>query len=102
MLFLKHELKQYQEVTQCMKNNMRNKDLYRVMQSCSGQYLNSFYYSLILYHMYQEQPKEVLNMVSKVLKRESTTLHLLNYFHIYHLNDNTIFDEEIKKVKKLL
>lgn len=47
------------------------------------QYFNSFYYALCLYSKYKENPKKILNYVSKVLTHVINTQELLQLLNIY-------------------
>lgn len=67
-----------------------------------GCYLNSFYYALILYNMYKETPQKILDLVSKVLKHEMTTLEMLEQLGIYGDIKGEVFEKELRNVKKLV
>lgn len=81
---------------------MTDKDLYKVIQSRSGEYLNSFYYALVLFNMYKDNPKMILELVRKVLNKEMSTLDLLVNLGLYHKNSDYIFNEELGKIRKVL
>mgnify|MGYP003298596160 FL=1 len=92
----------YKNATMNMKKNMHEKDLYRVMQNRSGQYLNSFYYALILYNMYKFDKERIIGAINRVLRREITTLDMLIELGIYTKDNNHLFDEELEEIMKVL
>ena len=79
-----------------IKNDFTNSNLYAnsiiftFLNSKKYQYLNSFYYSLLLYKYYKESPEEILKLVSYVLKGKITTLDLINTLGI----NNRKFDDD--------
>lgn len=102
-LFLLSDLKkQYDNVRLMMKNDFKNKDIYKVIAMRTGQYLNSFYYALLLYRMYLDDKDLIIGFVKKVLDHEMTTLELLNVLGIYGANNKKIFEEELNTLKKSL
>lgn len=64
--------------------------------------MNSFYYVVILYSMYKETPKKILDLVSRVLKQEITTLDMLNCLGIYGDIKGGTFEKELDHIRKLL
>ena len=82
-----------------MNRSKEDKDLYKVIATRSGQYLNSYYYASILFNMYKSDPQMMLAYVNKVLKHEITTRELLETLGIFHQDKNSIFDTEFEKVK---
>ena len=102
-MYLMSDLKrQYMTARQMAKNEFREKDLYKLYATRTGQYLNSFYYALILYHIYLEDQNLVLGLIRKVLNHEITTLDMLNTLGIYGTSNKDIFEEELDKIKKSL
>lgn len=99
---LGREIITYKIATMNMKKNMHEKDLYRVMQNRGGQYLNSFYYALILYNMFKLDRERIIGMVNRVLRREITTLDMLIELGVYTKDNNHLFDEELDEIKKVL
>ena len=87
-----------------IKNEMNNRDLYddnyvrKIINSKKFQYLNSFYYSVILYRMYKINPHHILNLVKMVLNGEITTCDLINKLGI----NNRCLDYEVKDEIKVL
>ena len=79
-----------------------NRNVYNYLQSRDGCYLNSFYYTLILYHMYKENPLKILTLVKKVLNHDITTIEMLNYLGIYNNIQGEIFEKELNEIKKIL
>lgn len=72
----------------------------KIICSKKYQYLNSFYYSLLLYRLYKINPKEVLESVKLVLNGSITTYDLicnLGFNDRYFDND---VKEELVKIKK--
>lgn len=72
------------------------------LRSRVGCYMNSFYYSLILYNMYKETPKKILTFVNKVLNHEMTTFEMLKALSLYADIRGEIFEKEIKKIRKII
>ncbi len=91
----------YKQGLEDFKHNKSAKDLYRFRLSMIAQYLNSFYYAVILYHLYKERSDYVLDYVSRVLRQEMTTLELLEKLNIYLFNNNEAFDMEFDDIKRL-
>ena len=77
-------------------------ELYKVLQGRSGQYLNSFYYSLVLFNVYKSDPNLVLSAIKKVLNHEMTTLDMLINLGIYQENFDKVFNEELSSIRKSL
>lgn len=99
---LDFERSTYKNATTNMKKSMHERDLYKVMQNRSGQYLNSFYYAVILYHMYKCDKERIIGAINRVLRREMTTLDMLVELGIYTVDKTQIFDEELDEIKKVL
>lgn len=76
--------------------------LYDWTRTKYGSYLNSFYYAVILYNMYKVNPKEILNLVSMVLKHKMTTIEMLEKLNIYGDIKGAIFETELDKIKRLI
>ena len=72
------------------------------LRSRVGCYMNSFYYSLILYNMYKQTPAKILNLINKVLNREMTTFEMLKTLGLYGDVRGEIFEKEIKKIRKMI
>ena len=71
-----------------------------IIDSKRCQYLNSFYYSIMLYKLYKSNPHGVLNIVKKVLMGEITTDTLIYIFGLCdRIHDNDVIDE-INKIKR--
>lgn len=86
----------------CETTSDSKSNIYVFMISKIGCYLNSFYYAVILYNMYKESPKKILDLVSRVLKHEITTLQLLEILGIYGDIRGNIFEKELNGIKKIL
>lgn len=86
----------------CETDNECKCDVYEFMISKIGCYLNSFYYAVILYNMYKDNPKKILELVSRVLKQEITTLEMLNILDIYGDINGCVFEKELDVIRKVL
>lgn len=80
----------------------QQRNIYEYLRTRDGCYLNSFYYAVILYSMYKETPKKILDFVSRVLKQEITTLDMLNCLGIYGDINGGTFEKELGLIRKLL
>jgi len=76
--------------------------IYEFVRSRLGCYLNSFYYAVILYKMYKETPKKILDLVTKVLKHEMTTLQMLESLGLYGDIRGEIFEKEMKNIRRFI
>ncbi len=85
-----------------MKKNKDVKDLLKIKLNSNGNYLNSFYYALVLYEMYKSDSEMILSIIRRVLNREITTLDMLNELGIYQKDNNVLFDRGMEEVKKVL
>ena len=85
-----------------MANDIDDKLLFEHIRSKVGCYLNSFYYAVILYNMYKETPKKILDLVSRVLKHEITTLQMLEMLNLYGDIRGSVFEKELDGIKKVL
>ena len=83
-------------------DDINDKLLFEHIRSKVGCYLNSFYYAIILYSMYKVSPKKILNLVSKVLKHEITTLEMLEKLNLYGDIRGSVFEKELNGIKKVL
>lgn len=81
-------------------NNTRS--IYEYVRTFIGCYLNSFYYAVILYYMYKENKLKILDLVSRVLKHELTTLELLEQLGIYGDIKGEVFEKEMGNIKRLI
>lgn len=97
---LKEDLKYYDNAVRQMRKSKEDKDLYKVTITRSGQYLNSFYYAVILINMYKVNPSFILQKVNSVLNHEMTTRELLEELNILHLDSKSIYDTEFSLIKK--
>ena len=99
---LKEDYKHYENAISCMQKCKDDKDIYKVIATRSGQYLNSYYYASILFNMYKSNPRLILDLVNKVLKHEITTREMLETLGLFHQDKNNIFDTEFDEVKKVV
>lgn len=102
---LKEDYVHYENAVMQMKKSKDDKDLYKIIATRSGEYLNSYYYACILFDMYKKSPLLVLDIVNRVLRHEMTTRDMLNILGLFHQDKNSVFDtvfEDVKNcVKKL-
>jgi len=92
----------YMVASNNIKKSKNDKDLYKIEQTFTGEYLNSFYYALILYNMYKNNSGLVLNAVSRVLKHEITTLNMLVELGIYGSKFDNVVNDEIVGIRRVL
>ena len=71
-------------------------NVYEYCMTKVGCYLNSFYYALILYNMYKQTPQKILDLVSKVLRHEMTTLEMLENLGIYGDVRGEVFEKNFE------
>jgi hypothetical protein len=95
------EIHGYELAAQKMKSG-REKDLYKVILSRSGQYLNSFYYATILYRMYLNDPKMILDYIRRVINCEMTTLDMLKDLGIHLVDNNEMYDEQVQEFRGII
>ena len=96
------EKNNYNMATANITRSKNDAELYKVLQGRSGQYLNSFYYSLVLFNIYKSDPSLVLSAIKKVLNHEMTTLDMLINLGIYQENFDKVFNEEVGNIRKSL
>lgn len=78
-----------------------NNYIYDVIDSKTCQYLNSFYYSLLLYQMYEINPKYVLSNVRDVLLGKMTTDDLIYKFGFRDRSMDIEVKDQLAKLKKI-
>ncbi len=100
LLSLKEDMKHYDNAISKMKKSKNDKDIYKVVATRSGQSLNSFYYATLLFNMYKSNPKDILELVSKVLRHEITTREMLDSLGLLHKENNQVYDSEFELMKK--
>ena len=83
-----------------MKKNKEDKDLYKIIDTRSGEYLNIYYYACILFNMYKSSLLLVLDLVNKVLNHEMTTREMLQLLGIFRQDKNCLFDTTFEEVNK--
>lgn len=64
-------------------------------------YYSNYYYALCLYDLYLREPKEVMTMVSKVLKHFISTKDLLGNLDLFDV-DNSIVKEKMNRLIKVI
>lgn len=84
------------------ENIYQQRSIYEYARTSVGCYLNSFYYAIILYSMYKETPKKILDLICKVLKHEMTTKEMLIQLNIYGDIKGEVFEKELGMIKKLV
>ena len=92
----------YKNVSVDIQRNVFNRSLNLVNQSICGQYLNSFYYALLLFNMYKRCPQFVTGEIIRVLNHEITTMDLLVGLGVYNVNKDNLVIEEINKLRKVI
>lgn len=97
---LKKDSDTYEFARSHIDKEMTDKDLYKVEATTSGQYLNSFYYAVILFNMYKNEPEKILKLVNKVLNHEITTREMLKILGIFQQEKHSAYDIEFEEVKK--
>lgn len=97
---LKEDYTHYENAINQMKKSKDDKDLYKIIATRSGVYLNSYYYACILFDMYKSSPQMILDIVNRVLKHEMTTRDMLKILGLFHQDKNSIFDSVFEDVKK--
>ena len=74
--------------------------LQNALKSKKYQYLNSFYYSVLLYRLYKDNPDYILNLVKMVLNGQMTTYDLINKLDINSRSLDYDVHDEINVLKK--
>ncbi len=82
------------------KCNNRDKELVKLFLSRHGEYLNSFYYALILYNMYKDNPEFIISKMKQVLNHEMTTVELLAELGLLYRDKSEVFKSELNNLKK--
>ena len=100
--FLSSEIQGFEMATQMLKTSGREKDLFKIIQSRSGQYLNSFYYATILYRMYLNDPRMILDYMGRVVRCEMTTLDMLKDLGIHLVDNNEMYDEQVQEFRRIV
>lgn len=102
LFLLSYEAQNYEMASKKIKSSGKEKDLYKVVQSRAGQYLNSFYYASVLYQMYKNDPKIILGYMKRVINCEMTTLDMLKDLGIYLVDNNEMYDEQVKEFRGII
>lgn len=83
-------------------DSRNDSELTRYVQTRSGEYLNSYYYALVLFNMYKANQQEILKYMRMVLNHEITTRQMLMALGIYKdLEYKDLFEKEFEIVKKI-
>lgn len=93
----------YNILLDCLLNEKQIKDK-QLLNCNNGCYLLSYYYALLLYNLYLDNPNKILHIISKVLRKEVTTEYLLNELDIIENNttNNKIFNITHNSLTKIL
>lgn len=83
------------EVFQKLQNET---DMLSYYQMPENIYFISFYYTVLIYSMYKQNPKEVLTEMQNVLNHKVTTKILLNNLGILDRIDSNVFNETYNKL----
>ena len=102
LVILDIETETYQIADKKIKSSGKEKDLYKLVQSRAGQYLNSFYYATVLYRMYQNDPRIILDYMKRVVTCRMTTLDMLKDLGIYLVNNNEMYDEQVQEFRRIV
>jgi hypothetical protein len=79
------------------------KDLQSYVDSVAVEYLNAFYYSLILYNLYQQDEDALLKEMNTVLLHQKTTRDMIQGLGLYNESSNDrIVIKELTRIHKLL
>ena len=73
-------------------------DYYSIYATSSMQYLNSFYYSLLLFSYYLKDQETILKFVREVLDGKKTTRSMLEELHFIYIYDSKVAGEGIKEI----
>ena len=76
--------------------NRDNNPLQDLYDSSISQYYLSTYYAILLLEEYEKHPKKILEEISSVLRKESTTKELLTKNHIINSNNKELVREKMK------
>lgn len=99
---VKMVITEYEGIYSDYNKSVFDKKIYEFLLSFKGQYLNGFYYSLVLYNLYQLYPDWVMKNVLRVLNHEITTKDLLVILGLYEMNNDDLVSDEIKKLSLYL
>lgn len=102
LFWLNLNVKEYETAMKKIKSSGMEKDLYKMVRDRNAQYLNSFYYATVLYKKYQDDPELILNYIRKVVMCEMSTLDMLKDLGIYLIDNNDIYDEQVRQFKKII
>ena len=83
------------------KNDSNEEQVYFDYLNRVGAEINSFYYALILYNLYKNDPTLITNYVNKVLNHELTTVDVLEELAIYQEYNKEVYEEELSNIAKL-
>ena len=86
------------EVLDGFKNDEINLKYYQMWEKL---YFISFYYTIVVYALYKQDPQEILSIIKKVLKQELTTLNMLKQLNIVRYLQPKLFKEGAEYVLKL-
>ena len=100
LFLLKQESLQTQRVRQEIFRNDVEDDLYKVFATSSMQYLNSYYYSILLYDLYRKNSRVVLTHIRSVLDGKETTRQMLQKMGLLRPFDIITATSGIEMVKK--
>lgn len=93
----------YISLLDALLNEKQIKDK-KLLNYNNGRYLLGYYYSLLLYNLYLNNPNKILHLISKVLRNEISTENLLNELDIIENNttNNKIFNTTHNSLIKIL
>ena len=102
LTLLAMNIQEYEYASQKVRSSGKEKDLYKVIRDRNAQYLNSFYYATILYKMYKNDPKMILDYIRRVIRCEMTTLDVLKDLGIYLTDNNEMYDEQVQEFRGII
>lgn len=86
------------EVLDRLENDKMSLKYYQMQENI---YFISFYYTIVVYALYKQDPQEILSIIKKVLKQELTTLNMLKQLNIVRYLQPKLFKEGTEYVLKL-
>ena len=86
------------EVLDRLENDKMSLKYYQMPENI---YFISFYYTIVVYALYKQDPQEILSIIKKVLKQELTTLNMLKQLNIVRYLQPKLFKEGTEYVLKL-
>lgn len=99
---IKSEAYTFMECMDLIDSDKSNRELYQLLSCNASQYLNSYYYALLLYDMYLQDSVSILKYIKRVLNHEITTLQMLEYLDLYHKDNDIKYNNGLYEVLKMV